>query len=43
MPPPAPRNLVVVGQLTLLPTAVLEALNDFLEAKAQKALEARRG
>jgi hypothetical protein len=41
--PPAPRNLVVVGQLNLLPSAVLEALNDFLEAKAQKALPGAGG
>jgi hypothetical protein len=41
--PPPPRNLVVVGQLNLLPTAVLEALNDFLEAKAQKVLPGANG
>ena len=39
----APGNAVVIGQLNLLPTAVLEALNDFLEAKEQKALDAGRG
>jgi prepilin-type N-terminal cleavage/methylation domain-containing protein len=43
IPPAPPRNAVVIGQLNLLPDAVLEALNDFLEAKAQKALEAGRG
>jgi len=43
VPPAPPRNAVVIGQLNLLPDAVLAALNDFLEAKAEKALEAGRG
>jgi len=41
-PPPA-RDLVRIGQLKMLPSSLLEALNEFLETKVRKALpEAER-
>ena len=40
--PPPPRNLVLIGRLNLLPSAVLEALNAVLEAREARMLEASR-